>query len=152
MGIDIPTVRWVIHFGQSYSLTDLYQESGRLSRDGNKGLFLSITMYIRFCTALHDKVAKNSVRNSRTKPKYSLVATNTPCIYLSQVSKQYSDAVVSIHDWTNSPSDVLHCPERFRSANLSEILRMMQLSIFPSASHPIGPFGMVWSLYERTGL
>jgi superfamily II DNA helicase RecQ len=43
VGVDVPNVRWVIHYGQSYSLADFYQESGRASRDGKPGLSLSVT-------------------------------------------------------------------------------------------------------------
>jgi superfamily II DNA helicase RecQ len=48
-------VRWVIHHGQSYSLVDFYQESGRLSRDGKHGLSLT-TVFMKRYTKRHDMI------------------------------------------------------------------------------------------------
>jgi len=43
MGLDYPSVRYVFHAGQSYSMEDYHQETGRLSRDGKKGIAICIT-------------------------------------------------------------------------------------------------------------
>ena len=43
MGLDYPSVRYVFHAGQSYSMEDYHQETGRLSRDGKKGIAICVT-------------------------------------------------------------------------------------------------------------
>jgi superfamily II DNA helicase RecQ len=39
----ISSVRYVFHAGQSYSMEDYHQETGRLSRDGRKGIAICVT-------------------------------------------------------------------------------------------------------------
>jgi superfamily II DNA helicase RecQ len=43
MGLDFPSIRWVVHAGQSYSVEDYHQETERLSRDGKIGHVISVT-------------------------------------------------------------------------------------------------------------
>jgi superfamily II DNA or RNA helicase len=43
MGVHHDQVRWVLHYGQTYSLADYYQQIGRISRDGQEGLALTIS-------------------------------------------------------------------------------------------------------------
>jgi len=43
MGLDYPSVRYVFHAGQSYSMEDYHQETGRLSSDGKKGSAIFVT-------------------------------------------------------------------------------------------------------------
>jgi ATP-dependent DNA helicase RecQ len=58
MGLDYPSVCYVFHAGQSYSLEDYHQETGRLSRDGRKGISICVTSadfvrkYMQSCTDL----------------------------------------------------------------------------------------------------
>ena len=60
MGVDIPDVRYVIHWGESDSALSVWQEIGRAGRDGNKAVSIMchIGWQLRVCqTSMKDLVA-----------------------------------------------------------------------------------------------
>ncbi len=42
MGVDIPVIRWVVHYYPSDSMEDFYQEAGRAGRDGRKSIIVEL--------------------------------------------------------------------------------------------------------------
>ncbi len=71
MGVDIPVIRWVVHYYPSDSMEDFYQEAGRAGRDGKKSIVLEIFNP-------DDFIEKASmIRRQRIKPSIVIEAYNS---------------------------------------------------------------------------
>ncbi len=65
MGIDIPNIRWIIHFMISDSIEDYYQEVGRGGRDG-----LPVKAHLLYVPGYDDKRKFNLVKRQLLSPRF----------------------------------------------------------------------------------
>lgn len=61
MGVDIPTIRHIIHIGPPRTIREYVQETGRAGRDGSKSK--AVLYYDNHDTAANRKAISNNIRS-----------------------------------------------------------------------------------------